>query len=166
MVTVDFLAIGLLRDDGPCPFCQYPPHLDREEPLDSIDDMLAYLEHFKDKKQEFVVCLSLDVKRRLISRRVVFIGSLTASIVHPREIFAGALDDRACSVVIAHNHPSGEPTPTKADIALTQQLMAAGQIMGIPIEDHIIIGKYGHFSFKANGLMLEGSSFENQLRQS
>ncbi|HTE22113.1 MAG TPA: JAB domain-containing protein [Candidatus Limnocylindria bacterium] len=75
-------------------------------------------------------------------------------MVHPREVFADPLNDRACSVIIAHNHPSGETTPSEADIKVTQQLVAAGQILGIPLDDHIIVTKDDYFSFKANGLMI------------
>ncbi len=154
MMPISQLIGYVVREDGPCPFCQYPAETDKKKPLLSAKDALIHLEHFRDKKQEFFISLSLDVKQRLIARRVVFIGSLTASIVHPREVFVGPLGDRACSIVIAHNHPSGEVAPSNADIKLTQQLVAAGQIMGIPLDDHVIIAKDGYFSFKANGLMI------------
>jgi len=74
MLTSDFIAC-VVREDGPCPFCQYPPQVNRKKPVLSAKDALVYLEHFRDKKQEFIVCLSLDIRQRLITRRIVFIGS-------------------------------------------------------------------------------------------
>ncbi len=100
------------------------------------------------------MCLSLDSGGRLINQRVVTIGLLDAALAHPREVFAGPLTDRAASVIIAHNHPSGVAAPSDHDIALTQQLAAAGQLLGIPLQDHIIIAAKAHYSFKANSLLL------------
>lgn len=136
--------------DEPCPLC-FKPVVTR--PLRSNKDILACLEHFRDKRQEFLVCLSLDGGGRLISQRVVTIGLLDMALAHPREVFAGPLTDRAASVIIAHNHPSGVATPSDKDIALTQQLAAAGQLLGIPLQDHFIVTGTRHFSFKQRGLV-------------
>jgi DNA repair protein RadC len=121
--------------------------------MHSTKDILACLEHFRDKKQEYLISLSLNSGQRLIARRIVTIGLLDTSLAHPREVFAGPLTDRAASVIIAHNHPSGEAGPSKNDIALTQQLAAAGQLLGIPLQDHIILTAKAHYSFKANYLI-------------
>jgi DNA repair protein RadC len=81
-------------------------------------------------------------------------GLVNVSIIHPREVFAGPLSDRACSVVVAHNHPSGILTPSEDDIEITRQLIAAGEILGMPLHDHIILTKDDYYSFKANGLIV------------
>ena len=104
------------------------------------EDMLPYLEFIRHKRQEYLLSLSLDSGSRLIAR-------------HPREVFAGPLKDRAARVVIAHNHPSGEVEPSSQDIKTTQQLIAAGQILGVPLYDHLIITAKGHYSFRKNGLI-------------
>jgi DNA repair protein RadC len=117
--------------------------------------MLSYLGFIRNKKQEYFVCLSLDSGSRLIARRIVTIGLLNFSLAHPREVFAGPLKDRAASIVIAHNHPSGIAEPSKEDIATTQQLMAASQILGIPLCDHIIITAEGYCSLRKLGMIYD-----------
>jgi DNA repair protein RadC len=115
---------------------------------------LSLLADIADLRQEHVVVIILDVSRLPIATRTVFIGSLTSSIIHPREIFATAIAERAASIVIAHNHPSGSPEPSQADMAVTQQLIAGGVLLGIPVVDHIIVAGKKHYSFLANGLIL------------
>ena len=117
------------------------------------EDMLPYLEFIRHKRQEYLLSLSLDSGNRLIARRTVTIGLLDTSLAHPREVFAGPLKDRSARVVIAHNHPSGEAEPSNQDIKTTQQLIAAGQILGVPLYDHLIITAKGHYSFRKNGLI-------------
>lgn len=129
--------------------------MDRSLPLTTIEDMLPHLKFIRSKRQEYVLCLSLDSGHHLIARRVVMIGTLTSSLIHPREIFAAPLKDRAASVIIAHNHPSGDINPSKADIAATQQLVAAGQILGVAMRDHLIVTKQDSYSFRINGLLLD-----------
>lgn len=141
------------KDDEVCPICQSPYVPPRDKVLRSTKDILKCLEHFRDKKQEYFICLSLGSGQQLIAQRVVTIGTLTSALVHPREVFSGPLSDRASAVVIAHNHPSGDPTPSDADIEATQQLVAAGQILGVPLRDHIIITRDGHHSFRKNNFI-------------
>lgn len=117
-------------------------------------DFCALLEDIANLKQEHFICFSLDSARKLAARRTVFIGTATSVLAHPREVFAGAIEDRAVAIVVAHNHPSGDPHPSKADITMTQQFVAAGQILGIPLEDHIIVGGKKHFSFRKQGLIV------------
>lgn len=136
-----------------CPLCENPLPKQNKTSLRSTKDILACLDHFRDKRQEYFVCLSLDSGQRLIARRVVTVGLLDATLVHPREVFAGALTDRAASVIIAHNHPSGDAEPSKADIKTTQQLVAAGILLGIKLQDHIIVAPDNHYSFRANQLI-------------
>lgn len=97
------------------------------------------------------MCLSLDSGLRPIARTIVTIGLLDRVIAHPREIFAQPLMDRAALIVVAHNHPSGNPQPSKRDVATTHQLVAAGQLIGIPIWDHIIVAPKSYYSFKDDG---------------
>jgi DNA repair protein RadC len=125
----------------------------RNEPLLTTEDVLPHLKYIRTKKQEYILCLSLDSGNRLIARRVVSIGTLTASLMHPREVFAGPLKDRAASVIVAHNHPSGDAEPSRADITATQQLVAAGILLGMPLRDHIIVTSCNHFSFRRQHLI-------------
>lgn len=119
-----------------------------------LTDLLELLVKIADERQEHFVVITMDSAGKLINSKVVFIGTVTATLVHPREIFAQAVSDMAVSIIIAHNHPSGNPEPSSQDITTTQQLVAAGQILGIGIEDHIIVAGGNHYSFLANGLIL------------
>jgi len=123
------------------------------KPLSTADDILAHLAYIRHKRQEYLVCLSLDSGGRLIIRRTVTIGLLDVSLAHPREVFAAPLKDRAASIIIAHNHPSGEAAPSKQDIETTQHLIAAGILLGIPLKDHFIVTRTGYFSFRERGLL-------------
>jgi len=103
--------------------------------------------------QEHVLCLSIGSDGRVIACHTVFIGTLTSSVMHPREIFAAAIADHAMEVIVAHNHPSGAAEPSDQDVRATQQLVAAGQILGVPLRDHIIVAKEEHFSFRNHCLL-------------
>jgi DNA repair protein RadC len=120
-------------------------------------DILKLLEGIASHRQEHFVVLSLDSGQRLIVQRVVFIGTVNSVLAHPREIFAGAIADLAATIIVAHNHPSGDPTPSKQDISMTQQLVAAGQILGVKLHDHIIVAGEEYFSFRMEGLLLRKS---------
>ena len=139
--------------DNLCPICESPVKIVSTKPLQTEKDILRYLDHFRDKKQEYFICLSLDSGQRLITWRVVTIGTLDMAIAHPREIFAGPITDRAASIIIAHNHPSGMARPSDMDIKTTQQIVAAGQILGIKLRDHIIVTANEHFSFKNRSML-------------
>ncbi|WP_313891719.1 DNA repair protein RadC [Psychrobacillus sp.] len=104
-------------------------------------------------KQEHFVTLFLNVKNQIIHKQTIFIGSLNASIVHPREIFREAVKRSAASIICAHNHPSGNPAPSPEDIEVTQRLLEAGQLMGIEMLDHVIIGDHQFISLKEKGYM-------------
>ena len=123
------------------------------EPLQTQQDILAQLHDIRSKQQEYFICLSLDGGQRLIVQRTITIGTLDAVLAHPREVFADAIADRAASIIIAHNHPSGDPHPTPQDIDLTQQLAGAGQLLGIPLRDHLIVTKTEHFSYRQHHLL-------------
>lgn len=127
--------------------------MDKTRPLYTIEDILPYLKFIRTKKQEYILCLSLDSGNRLIARRTVTIGTLTSSLVHPREVFAGPLKDRAASVIVVHNHPSGDPNPSRKDLEATQQLAAAGILLGISLKDHVIVTAKSHYNFRSHHLL-------------
>lgn len=104
-------------------------------------------------KQEHFVCMYLDTKNKVIKRETVFIGSLNASIVHPRECFKEAIRCSAASIICFHNHPSGNPDPSREDIDVTKRLVECGIMMGIEVLDHIIIGDGRYVSLKEKGLL-------------
>ena len=103
--------------------------------------------------QEHFVCLYLNTKNQVIHRQTVFIGSLNASIVHPREVFKEAFRRSAASIICFHNHPSGDATPSREDIEVTKRLVECGKMIGIEILDHIIIGDKKYVSMKEKGYM-------------
>ena len=107
--------------------------------IDSPDKAAEQLADIRDKRQEYFVCLTLDGANRLIAKRIITIGTLTASLVHPREVFAEAIADRAASVIVAHNHPSGNLQPSDADRDVTNRLKSAGELLGIALIDHLIV---------------------------
>lgn len=114
--------------------------LDSDRPIiDSPEKAVEQLSDIRDKKQEYFVCLTLDGANRLIAKRVVTIGTLTSSLVHPREVFADAITDRAASIIVAHNHPSGSLEPSGADTQVTERLQKAAKLFGISMVDHIIV---------------------------
>ncbi|WP_269466706.1 MULTISPECIES: DNA repair protein RadC [unclassified Sporosarcina] len=95
--------------------------------------------------------LFLNVKNEVLHKQTIFIGSLNSSIVHPREVFREAFKRSAASMIISHNHPSGDTTPSREDIEVTKRLMEAGSIMGVDVLDHIIIGDQKYISLKDKG---------------
>ena len=103
-----------------------------------IYDMMKACEPPTDKEKFYVLCL--DRKNRIIGKHVISIGTVDSALVHPREVFRSAIFDAACSVILCHNHPSGDPTPSAEDLRITRQLIEAGKTLGIPVLDHIIIG--------------------------
>ena len=113
----------------------------------SLDVFLYTKELFFDKKQEYFYCLYFDSKQRLIDKKLLFIGTINRSIVHPREIFKYAYILSACSIICLHNHPSGDVNPSVEDIKLTQALVEIGKIQGINVVDHIIISNNNYYSF-------------------
>ena len=108
---------------------------------------MSYLkkEHFKG--------IFLDSRKKIIKDETIFIGSLNASIIHPREIFQAAFEEGAAAIILLHNHPSGDPKPSDDDVEITTQLVEAGKILGIEVIDHIIIGHNRYFSFKEKGYL-------------
>jgi DNA repair protein RadC len=119
-------------------------------------DVLPLLGDIVSKQQEYFVCFSLNGANEVIEKRIVTVGLLDKSQVHPREVFADVITDRAASIVLAHNHPSGELKPSNSDLKIHEQLTEAGKILGIKVLDHIIISKKGYYSFQEAGLIHSG----------
>ena len=107
--------------------------------IDSMADAVAQLADVRSKKQEHFVCMTLDGANRLIQRRIVSVGILNASLVHPREVFADVITDRAAGIIVAHNHPSGTTTPSPEDIQTTKRLKEVAELLGIGFYDHLIV---------------------------
>jgi DNA repair protein RadC len=116
------------------------------------EDILMMTADLLHKQQEYFIAFTLNGAGEVIRRHTITKGTLTHSPVHPREVFAPALADRAASVIFVHNHPSGSTEPSDADITITRTLAEAGEILGIRVLDHVIVAKTGHTSLKERGL--------------
>jgi DNA repair protein RadC len=114
-------------------------------------DLLPHVRHYADRKQEHFLCASINGANEILNIRVVSVGLIDRTPVHPREVFADALADRASAVIVAHNHPTGSLEPSTADVEATTQLKAAGSVLGITLLDHIIFNRNGYFSFLEAG---------------
>ena len=114
--------------------------------IDSPESAAGQLEFIRNKKQEYFVLLTLDGARRLIKTRIITIGTLMSSLVHPREVFSPAIEDRAASIIIAHNHPSGMLDISEQDRDVTKRIRQAGELLGIKLDDHIIVAGEGFVS--------------------
>ncbi len=129
-------------------------YLIRDNPhITSAEDVYKELYSFSTKKQEYFLMITLDGASHIINTRTVFIGTLNQSMVHPREVFADAISDRAAGIIIAHNHPSGRLEASRADIQITQRLKEVAKLVGIELLDHVILSKNGFYSFSDEGLL-------------
>jgi DNA repair protein RadC len=129
-------------------------HLVRDvQPLRTQQEIVARLDDIRSRQQEYFVAMSLDGGQRLIAQRTITIGTLDTVLAHPREVFSDPIVDRAASIIVAHNHPSGEAKPSTKDTMLTQQLAAAGQLLGIPLRDHLIVTRTDIYSFRQHHLL-------------
>ncbi|WP_022665884.1 RadC family protein [Desulfospira joergensenii] len=122
------------------------------------EDLFPHVRHYADRKQEHFLCASVNGANEVIQIRVVSIGLVNTTQVHPREVYADPLTDRASAIIVAHNHPSGDLSPSKSDIAMTRRLFNAGDILGIRFLDHLIFNRDAYFSFRENGCLGEVSS--------
>jgi len=116
-------------------------------------DAIPMISEIKDERKEHFICLYLNARNQIIRKETVSIGILSASIVHPREVFLVAITHSAASIILAHNHPSGDVSPSQDDIDLTHRLVRAGEIMGIEILDHIIVASTDFVSLKSRGVI-------------
>ena len=124
-----------------------------DEPLDAAVKIAEkYMEEMRHFKEEHVILLLLDIKCRLIKELTVSIGTINQSLLRPREVFVQALKYEAVNLVLLHNHPSGDPTPSRADILITDKIIEVAELIGIPLVDHIIIGDCCYISFREKGL--------------
>ncbi|MEA3434598.1 MAG: DNA repair protein RadC, partial [Campylobacterota bacterium] len=121
--------------------------------ITSAQEVYNELKSYSTKSQEHFLTITLDGASHIINTRTVFIGTLNQSIVHPREVFADAIADRAAGIIIAHNHPSGTLEASRADIQITQRLKEVSKLVGIELLDHVILSKHGFYSFSDEGLL-------------
>lgn len=116
-------------------------------------DVLPLVRHLADRKQEHLICISLNGANEVIASRVVTIGLVNSTQIHPREIFCDPITDRACGIIAAHNHPSGNVLPSEEDKEVTQVLKDAGRILGIELLDHVIFTTKKFYSFAEEGIL-------------
>jgi DNA repair protein RadC len=126
-----------------------PPRYKIDHPEEAYQLVRALLEN---KSQEHFLVILLDVKNFLIRHEIVTVGTLTESLVHPRDVFNLAIRHKAASIIAVHNHPSGDPAPSKQDKHVTEELRKGGELLGIPLCDHIIVGRGCYFSFREMNL--------------
>jgi len=119
----------------------------------SPQDVWDQLKDIRDNKKESFIIFFLDTRSREIKREIISVGSLNANLVHPREVFEPAIKYLSAQLIVAHNHPSGDPEPSQEDIATTKRLVSAGNILGIELLDHVIVTKENFYSFKENNLI-------------
>jgi DNA repair protein RadC len=117
------------------------------------EDIIPVVAWLRDRLQEHFVCITLNGAGEVLNSRTITVGLLNHSLVHPREVYADAITDRAASIICVHNHPSGSLEPSSQDIAITRQIQEAGVLLGIQLLDHIIITKKGLSSMKERGLL-------------
>ena len=121
--------------------------------ITSASDVHQLLHEYCHKRQEYFLCITLDGASHVIEQRIISIGTLNQSLVHPREVFADAITDRAAGIIIAHNHPSGQLVPSIEDKRVTKRLKEVGSIMGIELLDHLILSREGFLSLREEGLI-------------
>ena len=121
--------------------------------ISNAQEVYEELKPYKDKQQEYFLALYLDGANHLIETKIITIGTLNQSLVHPREVFSYALEKRCASIIVAHNHPSGVLTPSNEDINVTKRLQESAKILGIELLDHVIFTKDSFMSLRDEGLM-------------
>ena len=132
-------------------------HLHHEEEarikIQTPADVLPLVADLNGRRQEHFLCITLNGANEVIKKRTITVGLLNHSLVHPREVFADAITDRAAAVICVHNHPSGTLEPSSQDMAITRQLRDAGELLGIRLLDHLIVARAGYLSMKERGLL-------------
>lgn len=135
------VPVGCVRDE--------PSEIQISNPI----HVLPFLESVRLAEQEHFVALTLNGAGAVINTRVITVGLLNHSLVHPRETFRGAIADNAASIILAHNHPSGSIDPSPADVSITRQLKEAGDIIGIQVIDHVIVTRSNYYSMREHGMI-------------
>jgi DNA repair protein RadC len=125
----------------------------REMRVSSPRDLWPLVSHWADRKQERFICCSLNGAHEVIALRVVSVGLVNRTVVHPREVYADPITDRACAVIVAHNHPSGRLEPSPEDREITTRLKEAGDTLGLVLLDHVVFSREGYFSFVEHGML-------------
>jgi len=121
--------------------------------IQSYEDIYETVKNMQYLKKEYVRALYLNTRNKIIHDEIISIGSIDMNIIHPRELFKPAIEHSAYSIIMIHNHPSGNPSPSQADIEITKKIKQTGEIIQIPLTDHIIIGQNTYYSFvKSNNL--------------
>ncbi|MBI2454183.1 MAG: DNA repair protein RadC [Parcubacteria group bacterium] len=131
----------------------YKTREEKDVYINSPDDVVKEVNYISENKKENFITLYLDAKNHLIHKETISIGTLNASLVHPREVFEPATKHLAAQIIVVHNHPSGNSEPSEDDLEITRKLVKAGKILGIDVADHIIITKTGFISFKEKNLI-------------
>lgn len=126
--------------------------LDQQIVIKTAEDAVKATNILKNKKKEYLVVIYLNARNHLIKTHTVSIGTLTANLVHPREVFAPAFKNHAAQIVLMHNHPSGDSNPSQEDLNITRCIFEAGKLLGIDVVDHIIVTRTGYTSLKEDGL--------------
>ena len=121
--------------------------------ITNASDVFEELKEYRDKKQEYFLCIYLDGANHICETRIITIGTLNQSLVHPREVFAPAVEHRCASIIVAHNHPSGILSPSSEDIVVTKRLKESGKLLGIELLDHVIFTKDSFLSLKDENRM-------------
>ncbi len=164
LLTLDFASLAKIKGLGPAKACLLLAAFeltkraleveDNNLPtIVSARDAVAQLQELRHAKKEHFVALYLNARNQLLSKETISIGTLNASLIHPREVFKSAIDHLAASILVAHNHPSGSLEPSEDDLEVTKRLKEAGKILGIEIVDHVIVTKRGFASLKEKNLL-------------
>lgn len=114
----------------------------------SAFDVVKVVKEYADRKQEYLICLYLNARHELLEQEVLAVGALNSLRVEPREVFRPAFSNPCAGIILVHNHPSGDPAPSEDDLVFTKRIQSAGELMGIPLLDHVIISEKGYFSIK------------------
>ncbi len=158
-------AVDMVRDvNAPSRFAarmstlnEYAKRMRNTDPRPVIDSARAVAgiipAGVREAKKEHFLILCLNARRQLIHQETVSVGTLSASLVHPREVFSPAIEHASAAVVCVHNHPSGDPTPSAEDRDVTRRLQRAGELLGIPLADHVVVSTSGFYSFREHGIL-------------
>ena len=147
MTRINFYTLKMVKEDSK--LYEVPVIKSPAEVYQAAKQLLA----LHEEPEEHFCILCLNTKNKIVGVHTISIGSLNASIVHPREVFKAAMLNNASGIICLHNHPSGDPEPSREDIEITRRLVQAGEIMGIEVLDHVIIGEQRYFSMREHCLM-------------